>query len=94
MTTKFAAFFRSAFLFSARTSRFLLLIRSGSVTDNACKSLVTEPLSLVDFCGFTGLESFESVDYSSLAMLNNAYPQSSRTFVILRFQNHIVRTWF
>jgi hypothetical protein len=94
MTTKFAAFFLLAFLYSASTSRFLLLIFSGSVTDKACKLLVIDSLTLVDFCCFTGLEIFESVGYSKLVMLTDADPPSSRTFGIPRFQDNIVRTWF
>lgn len=34
MTTKFAAFFRFVFLYSAATSRFLLLMRTGSCIDS------------------------------------------------------------
>jgi len=52
MTTKFAAFFRLTFLYSATTSRFLLLICGGSCID---KSLTPVAISVFAFVGPVGL---------------------------------------
>lgn len=56
MTTKFAAFFRFTFLYSAMTSIFLLLILGGSCIDKFWTPLAIVVLALVPSLtfGFVG----------------------------------------
>lgn len=92
MTTKFAAFFRLTFLYSAITSIFLLLILGGFCTDRLCTPFARDELcfALSLAFGFVGAVAIESGgQFKSLKI-----PTLASTFRILCPCHDIIGTWF
>src|SRR3954468_11240203 len=90
MTTKFAALFRLTLLYSANTSRFLLLILADSSTERVLRLLVR---SAFVFAGFAvGLVLRCEAANSSRQLIQSCW-SSVRTFGALCFGDDVIWTW-